>query len=139
MNTYPNIPTQSHPFYLVFQLGIQIQHLGQKLETETGISLTQWSILKQLIDHPASSALSLAHSVGVQPSTLTQALKRLEKKELIYLGKDPSDSRKKMLSLTRTGKTALDRADLWLQTKLHELKSGPEEIQSLWEQLLRIS
>ena len=139
MDLNATTPASSHPFYHVFQLGLKIQHFGQKLEIEAGISLAQWSILKQLVDHPASSALSLAHTVGIQPSTLTQALKRLEKKDFIYLEKDPSDSRKKILSLTRAGKLVLDRADSWLHERLQEFKLDPEEVQSLWERLLRIS
>lgn len=100
-----------NPLLLIFDLGLQIDRLGQKLETDEGISVTQWCLLKHLVHCPASSPLGLARSVGIQPCSLTQSLKRLERKGYIFVSNDPSDRRKKNLSLTREGKEALDRAD----------------------------
>jgi DNA-binding MarR family transcriptional regulator len=99
----------------LFQIGVSLQHLSSRLEMRCGISLAQWTILQSLIDSPTASALSLAQRVGIQPSTLTQSLKRLERKKWILIAKDPKDSRKKMLSLTRLGKEILDESSLQMQ------------------------
>jgi DNA-binding MarR family transcriptional regulator len=107
---------ERHPLHLVFQIGLAIEHLNQKLEAKVGISVTQWSVLKRLIDSPATSPLQLARSVGIRPSTLTQGLKRLKKKDYLFIGTDPLDRRKKILSITRKGKEVLERADEHLLT-----------------------
>ena len=105
------IPKNERPFLVIFQIGLNIQHLNQRLEKKARISLTQWAILQELVQHPSISPFILAEVVGIQPSTLTPALKRLQKKGLIFIGKDPKDSRKKTLSLTRKGKDTIDAAD----------------------------
>lgn len=96
------------PLQIAFRLGMEIERMGQRMEDKCGISLAQWSVLIRLKDLPAITAQELAAAVGVHPSTLTQALKRLERKKFIFVGKDPKDSRKKILSLTRQGADLLD-------------------------------
>lgn len=98
---------ESRPLQLLFKFGNLIHNLNKKTEKEIGISFAQWSVLKQLIDMPGTSAFNLAQSVGVHPSTLSQTLKRLEKKNFLHLIEDPKDSRKKLISITKVGKTAL--------------------------------
>lgn len=103
------------PLQIAFQLGMEIERLSARIEQKAGISLAQWSVLIRLKDLPACTAQELAQSVGVHPSTLTQSLKRLEKKGYLFIGKDPKDSRKKILSLTRAGAKRLDEAFRILQ------------------------
>jgi DNA-binding MarR family transcriptional regulator len=94
---------------------MEIERMGQRMQEKCGISLAQWSVLIRLKDLPAVTAQELAAAVGVHPSTLTQALKRLEKKNFIFVGKDPKDSRKKILSLTRQGADRLEEVREVLQ------------------------
>lgn len=96
--------------FSLFHIGISIQAFNKRSEKILGISLVQWCLLRRLIDMPATSAYSLAISVGVHPSTLTQTLKRLERKKLIFVISDPKDSRKKLISITRAGMELLDKA-----------------------------
>ncbi|OFY98363.1 MAG: hypothetical protein A2070_10010 [Bdellovibrionales bacterium GWC1_52_8] len=99
------------PFLSILRLGMQIQQINQKMEHEIGVSLTQWSLLRCMVDNPTISALDLAQELGVQPSTLTQILKRLERKKYIFVTKDPLDARRKLLSLTRAGNSTLLEAN----------------------------
>lgn len=99
------------PFLVIFQIGLKIQHLSMRLEKVAQISLTQWAILQELVNHPGVSPCTLAEVVGIQPGTLTPLLVRLAKKELVFVSKDPKDSRKKFIFLTRRGKETIDRAD----------------------------
>lgn len=135
----PHRAQDSDPFSHVFEIGVKIQHLGQRLEGEVGLSLTQRAILRKLLRQPASSAQALAESVGIQPATLTQALKRLEKKGLIHLAKDRRDLRKKLLSVTRQGKNTLDRADAWLADKAKQGTWRIDELMGLLAQLDRVA
>ena len=103
----------------LFEIGNAIHQLNKKSERKMGLSLVQWRLLKCLIDMPATSAYLLSQAVGVHPSTLTQTLKRLEKKEMLFVSEDPRDSRRKIISITRAGKEALsaasDRMVSWSQ------------------------
>ena len=105
-------------FFTLFHFGVSIQQLNKRSEKQLGLSMVQWCLLKTLIDLPASSAHSLSKAVGVHPSTLTQTLKRLQKKEFIFITEDPKDSRKKLISITRSGKNILestsDKMITWL-------------------------
>lgn len=94
--------------YSLFKMGIAIQNFNKRSERKLGLSVVQWCLLRQLIDMPASSAFSLATALGIHPSTLTQTLKRLEQKGFVYTSLDPKDSRKKLISITRSGKEKLD-------------------------------
>lgn len=113
------MPRPEAPFLSVFQIGLSIHNLNKKSEKEMGLSLVQWCLLEQLIDMPGTSAFELSKAVGVHPSTLTQTLKRLEKKGYVYINADPRDSRKKQVSLTKTGHRILKnvRAEMNQWTK----------------------
>lgn len=126
-------------FVSLFHIGVAIHQLNKHTEKSLGLSLVQWRLLKCLVDMPASSAHSLAKAVGVHPSTLTQTLKRLERKKFIFVMEDPKDCRKKLISITRLGKTALDNTSNHLGSWSKHLASMENELQfvqsSLAEQI----
>lgn len=98
-------------FLSLFRIGISIHNFNKISEREVGLSLVQWCLLRKLIDMPAASAFSLAKEVGIHPSTLTQTLKRLEKKGFVFISEDPKDSRRKVVSLTRLGRKSMQDAE----------------------------
>lgn len=95
----------------LINLSLTLQNLNKNLEAKCGLSIVQWSVLKALIEMPAVSPQLLAKALNVTPGTLSQSLTRLSKKDYLFMRSDPSDARKKMISLTRNGKYALDRAE----------------------------
>lgn len=95
-------------FFSLFHIGVAINQLNKRSEKQFGLSLVQWCLLRNLVDMPAVTAHSLASAVGVHPSTLTQTLKRLERKKYIFIMEDPADSRKKLISITRLGKNIME-------------------------------
>lgn len=107
--------------FSLLDIGSSIHHFNKESERRLGLSLVQWCLLKRLIDMPSASAQSLASEVGVHPSTLTQTIKRLERKSFVFVTEDPRDSRKKLISITRLGKEHLDSATLQMKTWLQEL------------------
>lgn len=107
--------SQKDPLILLFQVGHSIQNLNKQSEELFGISLVQWCLLNQLQDMPGTSALQLANAVGVHPSTLTQTLKRLERKKNIQQMEDPRDFRKKVIYLTKTGFAEMKKMEKQVQ------------------------
>ncbi len=85
------------------KIGLAFISLNKKIERMHGISLVQWYFLLAVKDRPGCQAKDLATAVGVHPSTLTQTMKRLEKKKYISVMNHPKDSRKKRISLSFEG------------------------------------
>lgn len=85
------------------RMNLAFHNLNKGAENKLGLSLVQHHLLITLRDMPGCSPQALAEAAGMHPSTLTQSLKRLKKKNAIFVGEDPKDSRKKILSLTRIG------------------------------------
>jgi DNA-binding MarR family transcriptional regulator len=90
-------------------LGIALHRLNKASERELGLSLVQFQLLDALLDSPGSSAQSLARLIGVHPSTLTQGMKLLAKKQFLIVDSHPNDLRKKVVFTTETGKKAHDQ------------------------------
>ena len=120
-----------HPLKSAFHLSLLLHNLNKESERRTGMSIVQWSILKHLIEMPATSAQELSEAVMLHPSTLTQSLKRLIRKELIFVSEDPRDSRKKVISLTRKGKDALDFSSKHMEQLAADLTTIESELYSV--------
>lgn len=114
----------------LIDLNQAFQYLNKTLESRYGLSIIQWSLLQNLRQMPAVSPRVLSKTLGVTPGTLSLALARMERRELLFMCDDPSDARKKMISLTRDGKILLDAVDheyekLFLEIgKIHEKMSA---------------
>lgn len=128
-----------NPLQSLIHVGLLLHNLNKESERKSGLSLVQWSILSQLMSMPAVSAQVLSEKVKLHPSTLTQTLKRLIRKKWIFVSEDPRDSRKKMISLTREGKLALDRSAEHisrLTTALTLMKGELSQLESCLAKLL---
>lgn len=99
----------------LIKLSLSLQGLNKSLESKYGLSIVQWSLLNALVGMPAVSPRILAKTLRVTPGTLSQSLNRLAKKDFLFMRSDPNDARKKMISITRSGKNALVSAELEYQ------------------------
>lgn len=90
------------------KLSLAFHNLNKLVESKLGLSLVQYHCLAQIRSRPGISSQSLADAIGLHASSLTQTIKRLNKRKFVFVGEHPSDSRKKMLSLTVEGKKMLD-------------------------------
>lgn len=106
--------------FSMIEVCASIQRLNKRAESELSLSLVQWCLLKRLIDRPGISSNALADVIGVHASTITQTVKRLERKGFIFVTDDPKDSRKKVISITRTGVRHLHGASARLEAWLSD-------------------
>jgi len=84
-----------------------------------GLTNGQFSLLMSLIRPEPPGMASVSSLLGMDRTTLTAALKPLERRGLVTAVPDPSDRRGRRLSLTREGKTLLASAvPVWEQTHL---------------------
>ncbi|MEK6704264.1 MAG: MarR family transcriptional regulator [Bdellovibrionota bacterium] len=91
------------------KMSLVFHNLNKEAEARFGLSLVQYHLLVTLRDMPGCSQQKLADAAGMHPSTLTQSLKRLQRKRAVFVGEDPKDSRKKILSMTRSGRELLSK------------------------------
>ncbi len=117
----------------LLSLNLKFQGLNKALESKHGLSIVQWAFMKTLLHMPAVSPQGLAKALNVTPGTLTQTANRLLKKGYVFGCSDPSDARKKMLSLTRHGKEALDSIDKHYDLIFSEMKTVKNEIVAVGE------
>jgi len=82
----------------------------------------QFSLLISL-NRPEPARLgSVANLLGMDRTTLTAALKALERRGLVKIAIDPEDRRGRLLTLTKAGKTLIAKAvPIWIETH-HEVE-----------------
>src|SRR5271155_3785772 len=82
-----------------------------------GLTNGQFSLMMSLNRPEPPGIGSVATLLAMDRTTLTAALKPLERRGLITVARDPSDRRSRLLSLTPEGKTVLASAlPVWEQT-----------------------
>ena len=82
-----------------------------------GLTNGQFSLLMSLNRPDPPGIASVATLLAMDRTTLTAALKPLERRGLVKVAKDPSDRRGRRLSLTPEGKALLASAvPIWEQT-----------------------
>jgi len=87
-------------------LACHVDHVRRR-SNEHGLSSADSSILAHLDTAKAIAANELARHIGVRPSTLSAALKRLEGLRYIAREELPQDRRRKLLLLTEHGQRAM--------------------------------
>lgn len=101
-------------------LACHVDHV-RKRSNEHRLSSTDSSILAHMRATQSISANDLARHLGVRPSTLSAALKRLE--HLGYIERDemPQDRRKKYLLLTKRGQRAMAATSVLDEKRVRKL------------------
>lgn len=104
----------------LWQLNHALERLSSKMEEELSVSAQQHWIIRCIGKYPGMTPGQVAAQLHLDPGTVSAALRRLERKDLIVRRPDPRDRRRVSLGLTSRGRTlyaasALERAvDRWL-------------------------
>lgn len=91
-------------------LNLLLIQLNKSVERRLNVSLVQLFVLLKLKDRPGISVTVFAKTTGVQPGTLSQMLRRLQRKNVLFVVEDGKDSRKKLIGLTQEGNRVVERA-----------------------------
>jgi DNA-binding MarR family transcriptional regulator len=84
-----------------------LERRSRRMEKAVGVTAPQRLVLRVLGRFPGLTAGQLARALHVDPGTLSASLRRLEARGLIARRRDPVDTRRVTLGLTREGR-ALD-------------------------------
>jgi DNA-binding MarR family transcriptional regulator len=91
----------------LWRLNHALERLSSRMEKRLGVTAQQRFLIRCVGTYPGMTAGQLAAVLHVDPGTVSAALRRLEQKGLIERRRDPADSRRVALGLTRKGR-ALD-------------------------------
>ena len=81
------------------------RHLAARLD-KLDITEIEAHLLARLADKGPCSTADLQQAFGLRPSTLTNALDRLERRDFLQRRTNPGDRRSFLLALTTTGRKA---------------------------------
>ena len=93
--------------YLPYRLSILSNRVSSMIaETYSdkfALSVTQWRIMAVLGEYPDVSADEVSSKTQIEKSILSRAINKLLSRHLVAREFDPSDKRRSMLNLTKTG------------------------------------
>lgn len=106
-----------------------------------GLTNGQFSLLISLNRPQPAPMGSVANLLAMDRSTLTAALKPLERRGLVSVAVDPDDRRARRLTLTEAGRALLVRATpIWIETHAHvEAEMAAADPDSLRQNLQALS
>lgn len=102
-----------------------------------GLTISQFGVMAQVRAVDASSIGQLAERMVMDPTTLTRALRPLERRGVLTLTPDPADRRTRRVALTVEGRALLRRARPGWEAAQAEVRAalGEEASASLVAQL----
>ena len=104
--------------------------LDQLARTQGLSGVRDWIVLSALIAEPGQTQLALGHALGLDKTTLTALLDRLETAGLIIRSLDPHDRRARIPQITTAGRhiqAHVTRARDHAETELLEALSTQEQ------------
>ena len=93
------------------QIALKLTKIYDEALIDTGIKVTQYSLLKNIEKIGTPNIKNLAIATQLDSSTLVRNLKKLERMKLVFL-KFGDDKRNKILGLTSRGKQILIKANI---------------------------
>ena len=97
------------------QIALKLTKIYDEALIDTGIKVTQYSLLKNIEKIGTPNIKNLAIATQLDRSTLARNLEKLERMKLVFL-KFGDDKRNKILSLTSHGKQILIKANIAWET-----------------------
>ena len=97
------------------QIALKLTKIYDEALIDTGIKVTQYSLLKNIEKIGTPNIKNLAIATQLDRSTLARNLEKLERMKLVFL-KFGDDKRNKIISLTPHGKQILTKANISWKT-----------------------
>ncbi|MBA8826736.1 DNA-binding MarR family transcriptional regulator [Saccharopolyspora lacisalsi] len=118
---------------LASRVRLAVVRLNRRLraQADSGVTLSQLSMLSCLRNNGALTPGELASREGVQPPSMTRVIAALEGIGLVARRKHPTDGRQAIVELTELGSDRIEREisarEQWLDTKVAELTTEERE------------
>lgn len=117
-----------------------ITQLYNKLLEPTGLKITQYYMLINIIRYPAVSISNLGEIMSLDQTTVSRNLNILKDLNYVNITTDKHDSRTKFISITDKGLKKLnDATPIWMQVQ-HAIESniGREEYENFLKNVVKL-
>lgn len=91
---------------LIYQVGQLEGQIIQRQLADIGLRMDHARLLHYVSEVPGTNQVGLANYLNVQPATLTNMVKKLEKQDLVVRRVDPEDSHQRQVFLLPKGEAA---------------------------------
>ncbi|KMO33464.1 MarR family transcriptional regulator [Methylobacterium variabile] len=73
-----------------------------------GVNVTEWRIMSLLAIEPGIPAARICQVIGFDKGPVSRTLASMERRDLVAVGEDPDDARRRLIRLTGKGETLHD-------------------------------
>lgn len=131
-------PLDDHLCYAIYSTGMAIQRLYKPLLDELNLTYPQYLALCLLWRQDKQTVGGIATQLGLESSTLTPLLKRLEAAGLVRRTRNPDNERQVVVALTEQGHALQSPANCLGDTLLAASGQPPEELDALNQQIRKL-
>ncbi len=100
----PTLPLDSQVCFSIYSAAIAINRAYKPMLDDLGVTYTQYLALSALWEQDGLSVSGIAERLGLEPSTITPAVQRLEKAGFLSRRRSKNDERLVEVFLTSKGK-----------------------------------
>lgn len=104
------VPLEDQLCYSIYSASMAIQRVYKPLLDELGLTYPQYLVLNVLWRDDQQRVGIIADQLGLESSTLTPLLKRLEAAGLVHRARNPEDERQVLVELTEKGRALRTKA-----------------------------
>jgi DNA-binding MarR family transcriptional regulator len=137
LDTLPKL--DEHLCFALYAAGNHMTRLFVPFLKKLGVTYPQYLVLVVLWDSDGMSVGELASTLMMDLGSVSPMLKRMEKKGLIVRGRDPSDERRVVISLSPSGHALRQRTKQMLGEFYCHLSVPIDELSDLRDRLHRFT
>lgn len=100
----PLLPLDSQLCFSIYSTAIAINRVYKPMLGELGVTYTQYLVLSTLWEKDGLTITAIADRLGLEPSTITPAVKRLESAGFVARQRSASDERQVQVRLSKKGR-----------------------------------
>ena len=118
-----------------------LSQMYERYFAKSGMRGTQFALLRAIAAMPEPFITEIGRILGMDQTTVTRNVEKLEKSGLVETGPKPGDTRKKMVRLSASGKARLAAAEpCWAEAQQALLDGlGEDEARELLRLLAKVS
>ncbi len=124
--------------FSIYSTSLAINRLYKPLLDELGITYPQYLVLNALWEEDGRSISALAHRIGLESSTITPLVKRLEAAGLVTRTRSIEDERSVHVMLTASGSALRDESRCLGEALFINAKMPVEEMIALNREIRRL-
>lgn len=124
-------PLEDQLCYAIYSAGMAIQRAYKPLLDSLGLTYPQYLVLNVLWGEDRQTVGALGDRLGLESSTLTPLLKRLEAAGLVHRARNPDNERQVIVALTDAGRGLENKAGCLGAALLEASGQTPEALGKL--------